>query len=145
MHDAIRQQIERLYGSTSLRDELRDHEGDILLAWGERQVHQIAEQTPDPEQLADQGRRLRQVIKYINRFAGQRPFMKTPDQEREALQKIVDHGAKIGYIIEVDALHAALTPEATETNVQHDLKAILRLLTPEDEQLKEPPHDESEQ
>ncbi len=119
--DAIREQIEKIYGSTALRDELMDAEASVLLGWGEQQVMRLAHGADDFERDC---RMLRQLIKHINRFVGQREF-NDADGQRAYLEKIVIAGDRAGYPVTVDTLAAALGPQP---DMAADLLALLNLL-----------------
>ncbi|MEO1290154.1 MAG: hypothetical protein AAFV93_20575 [Chloroflexota bacterium] len=91
--EAIASEKERLYESASLRDDLNDSEAKILLEWGESQVERLAQEYPD--EFEKKGRFLRQLLKNINRFVGQREFNEA-DGQREYISKFVKYLEPLG-------------------------------------------------
>jgi hypothetical protein len=124
--EAIASEQEKLYESASLRDDLNDAEATVLLQWGEKQVEVMANRFPnDFEQKA---RFLRQLIKNINRFVGQREFNEM-DGQQKYMENVVKYLQPLGYITTQDELFAALPED--KTHMMANLKAILNVLTPE--------------
>lgn len=126
-HD-IDMECEKLYESPSLRDDLNDEAATILLKWGEGQVAALAQAHPD--ELEDYTRLLRQLLKRINRFVGQREFQDEEGQ-RAYMAKVTMWLPRLGFESVTEAqLFAALPDDATDMNA--NLHAILNVLTPPD-------------
>lgn len=118
---------ERIYESPSLRDDLNDEEATRLLQWGEGQVERMAQDFPDD--FEQQCRFLRQLIKNINRFVGQREFNDEAGQ-RKYMGKAAMYLPKLGWeSVTEDDLMATLPDDATD--MRANLEAILALLTPQ--------------
>lgn len=124
--EEIKVEKERLYESASLRDDLNDPEAEVLLKWGEAQVERIALEYPhDFEQSC---RFMRQVLKNINRFVGQREFNEREGQA-EYLGKVTMYFPKLAWEhITEEQLFAAMPED--KTDMAGTLNAILNLLTP---------------
>jgi hypothetical protein len=115
-----------LYDSAALRDDLNDTEATILLTWGEGQVARIAKDFPD--EFEQKNRFLRQLIKGINRFVGQREFNEIEGQ-KEYLSKFAMYLPQLGWgHISEEALLAALPVD--KKDMFGTLRAILALLSP---------------
>lgn len=122
----INAERERLYESASLREDLNDDEATVLLKWGEDQVRRLATQyEADFEQ---QCRFLRQLIKNINRFVGQREFEDEAGQA-QYLAKVVMWLERLHYpVYTVEQMLAAMP--ADKTNMMATLNVVLALLNP---------------
>jgi hypothetical protein len=122
----INAERERLYESASLREDINDDEATVLLQWGEDQVRRLAGQSgADFEQ---QSRFLRQLIKHINRFVGQREFEDEAGQA-QYLSKVVTWLDKLGYpAYTVEEMLAAMP--ADKMDMMGTLRAVLTLLSP---------------
>jgi hypothetical protein len=117
---------EHLYESTSLRDDLNDDEATILLKWGEGQVEQIAQDFSDG--FEQKCRFLRQLIKNINRFVGQREFNEYEGQQKY-MKKISMYLPQLGWeAITEEQLFSVLPEDKADMN--SNLQAILELLSP---------------
>ena len=122
----IQSEKERLYESSSLRDDLPDEPATVLLEWGEGQVERLAEDFPD--ELEQKARFLRQVIKNINRFVGQREYNDAAGQA-DYMNKVVMYLPELGWDdVSQDDLMASLPHDATD--LMANTKAILNTLTP---------------
>jgi hypothetical protein len=121
MH-SLQSEIERLYESESLTDELHDTEAKILLSWAEGQVKALAFR--EGGEFEEDCRRLRQFVKYLNRFVGQRRFMDEA-QQRDALDNVQKWAERLGWTLTIDGMMSSLNPQPDMTI---DLKAILALL-----------------
>lgn len=123
----IQAERERLYESTALRDDLMDPEAEILLRWGEGQVERLAREMPD--EFEQKSRFLRQLLKHINRFVGQREFNDTAGQAKY-LTDVVKWLAPLGFSGDhsVESLLSILPPDAKDMNAT--LQAVLAALTP---------------
>lgn len=117
---------ERLYESSSLRDDLNDDEATVLLGWGEAQVERLAQAYPAEEAFEQKCRFLRQLLKHLNRFVGQREFNDEAGQ-REYMSKAVKYLEPLGWdgITEADLMSKLpLDP----TDMSGTLKAVLQHL-----------------
>lgn len=124
-HD-IQMEKERLYESSSLRDDLDDSEAQVLLRWGEKQVERLARQYPDD--FEQRARFMRQVLKNINRFVGQREFNEREGQEKY-MKKITMYFEKLGWDdVDAEQLFAALPDD--KADMANNLDALLRVLSP---------------
>lgn len=124
--DEIRLSQASLYDSAALRDDLNDAEATILLLWGEGQVARVAQDYPN--EFEQKNRFLRQLIKGINRFVGQREFNEIEGQ-KEYLSKVTLYFQHLGWgHITEDAIFAALP--ADKKDMLGTLRAILNLLSP---------------
>lgn len=123
----IQAERERLYESTALRDDLMDPEAEILLRWGEGQVERLAREMPD--EFEQKSRFLRQLLKHINRFVGQREFNDTAGQAKY-LADVVKWLGPLGFSGDhsVESLLSILPPDAKDMNAT--LQAVLAALTP---------------
>ena len=123
----IQAERERLYESTALRDDLMDPEAEILLRWGEGQVERLAREMPD--EFEQKSRFLRQLLKHINRFVGQREFNDTAGQVKY-LADVVKWLGPLGFSSDhsAESLLSILPPDAKDMNAT--LQAVLAALTP---------------
>lgn len=85
---------EKLYESSSLTDDLNDAEAQVLLKWGQGQIDRLA--TSYPEEFEQKARFLRQLMKNMNRFVGQREFNDSTGQEKY-MQKVVQYVEPLGW------------------------------------------------
>jgi hypothetical protein len=119
-------QQQSLYDSAALRDDLNDAEATVLLTWAEGQVARVAKDFPD--EFEQKNRFLRQVIKGINRFVGQREFNEL-DGQKEYMSKFSMYLSQLGWgHVTEDALFAALPTD--KKDMAGTLNAILSLLSP---------------
>jgi hypothetical protein len=123
--EEIASEQEKLYESASLRDDLNDTEAKVLLEWGQTQVERVAQMFPDD--FEKKTRFLRQLIKNINRFVGQREF-NDMDGQRKYMTDVVKYLEQLGYPSDAKNLFAALPDDAKD--MMANLKAILMTLTP---------------
>lgn len=123
----IQAERERLYESTALRDDLMDPEAEILLRWGEGQVERLAREMPG--EFEQKSRFLRQLLKHINRFVGQREFNDAAGQAKY-LTDVVKWLVPLGFSGEhsVESLMGILPSDAKDMNAT--LQAVLAALTP---------------
>jgi|GEM_PF-3574954 len=70
----IQTERERLYDSAALREDINDDEATVLLEWGEKHVVRLGQAAADSADLEQRARFLRQLLKNINRFVGQRQY-----------------------------------------------------------------------
>jgi hypothetical protein len=125
--EAIASEEQRLYESASLRDDLNDEEAQTLLTWGQEQVRRIAAEAPDD--FEQQMRFLRQLIKSINRFVGQREFQDSREGEDKYMKKIMLWLPKLGWEdVSREQLYQALPDD--KADMAGNLQAILRVLSP---------------
>jgi hypothetical protein len=115
-----------LYDSAALRDDLNDTEATILLNWAEGQVARVAKDFPD--EFEQKNRFLRQLIKGINRFVGQREFNELEGQ-KEYLKKFTMYLPQLGWgHVSEEELLAAIPTD--KKDMFGTLRAILALLSP---------------
>ncbi|MGB1287244.1 MAG: hypothetical protein ACPG7F_11965 [Aggregatilineales bacterium] len=123
----IEAEQQRLYESGALRDDLNDDEAKVLLQWGEEQVVRLSEQVSDDD-FEKQCRFLRQLIKSINRFVGQREFNER-DGQLEYLGKVEKWLTKVDGFRELSADEVlAKLPE--KSDMMSDLKTMLAMVSP---------------
>lgn len=135
----IQAERERLYESSSLRDDLNDAEAMVLLNWGEKQVERLAGDYPT--EFEQKSRFLRQLMKHINRFVGQREFNDAVGQ-REYLGKVVKYLEPLGWSgITEEHLMRDLPSDAKDMN--GTLQAVLKVLGGDDETASEAPINEA--
>lgn len=127
--EELSSQKERLYESSSLRDDLHDEEAEKLLQWGERQIERIAQNYPD--EFEKQCRFLRQLLKGINRFIGQREFNDAQGQ-RKYMSKVSMYLEPLGYTATEQDLLNRLPEDPKDMHT--GLMAILNYLDPPAEQ-----------
>lgn len=126
--EEIASQKERLYESSSLRDDLNDSEGEVLLKWGEGQIERLA--TDFPEEFEQKARFMRQLLKGLNRFVGQREFNEMEGQTKY-LKKAVMYLEPLGWTgIGQDDLFAVLPED--KADMAANLASLLALLSPEE-------------
>ena len=131
--EEIASEQEKLYESASLRDDLNDAEATVLLEWGQKQVEQMAQKFPN--EFEQKTRFLRQLIKNINRFVGQREFNDKAGQQ-EYMANVVKYLDPLGYTASEDELFAVLPDDAKD--MMANLNAILAKLTPPQAQAAAP-------
>jgi len=122
--EKVRQEIERLYESAALRDDLNDEEARVLIEWGKQKIESAAH-APD-EEFEAQCRSLRQLMKRINRFVGQREFL-DESGEAEYLGKVAQWLPPTGYSAQV-ANHLADVLPPQKSDMMQNLEAILGAL-----------------
>jgi len=121
--EAIQSEKERIWESASLRDDIDDAPAEILLKWAEAQVDVMVERFPDDFEQAC--RWMRQLIKNINRFVGQRQFL---DDEGYAkyMNKVEMWLPKLDYAITEPQIRAIL-PDDKE-DMMANVKAIIAII-----------------
>ena len=108
---------------------MNDEEATVLLKWGEGQVIRIAEDFP--EDFEKKARFLRQMIKHINRFVGQREFNELEGQQNY-LRKFLKFLPELGWQdITEEQLFAPLPEDRAD--MMGTLTAILGILSPASE------------
>lgn len=141
--EAIAAERQRLYESASLRDDLDDTHASALLQWGEQQVERLAAEYP--EDFEQKARFLRQLMKNINRFVGQRQYNDEAGQ-REYMEKVSKYMQPLGFgEMSAEELLSQLPTEKADH--ASNLQAIFQTLGSE-EQTEQPeptspttPHD----
>jgi len=131
--DAIASEQERLYESSSLRDDLNDAEAQVLLQWGQAQVERMAADYPD--EFEQKCRFLRQLIKNINRFVGQREFNELEGQQKY-MRKVGMYLPQLGWHGITEELIFAQLPD-DKADMTANLQAVLQVLSPVDESAAE--------
>lgn len=126
---------EKLYESSSLTDDLNDPEAQVLLKWGQGQIDRLA--TSYPDEFEQKARFLRQLLKNINRFVGQREFNDTAGQEKY-MQKVVQYLEPLGWQgITSATFFTALPDDATD--MAGTLDTMLQVLDASFKQAPEAP------
>ncbi|QPC83255.1 hypothetical protein G4Y79_02440 [Phototrophicus methaneseepsis] len=125
--EKLQQEIERLYESTAVRDDLNDSEAQVLLQWGADYLRQSAADTSD-EAFEERSKYMRQLMKDINRFVGQREFMDSM-REFEQLGKVMKWLPHTG-LGEVNQAQAAVNLPEDKGDMRANLDAILEMITP---------------
>ncbi|MAU09950.1 MAG: hypothetical protein CL607_09035 [Anaerolineaceae bacterium] len=128
----LNEAIQRLYESSALRDDLNDSEAKRLLEWGEQQLRARAPQVDNDDDFDQQSRYMRQLMKGINRFVGQREFMDSP-REDEQLGKVTKWLPHVG-MDHVDQTQIAQNLPPDKSDMGANLSAILNTLTPTEAQ-----------
>ena len=123
----LKEAIQELYESSAVRDDLNDDEAQRLLQWGEQQIRACAATTHD-EDFDQQCRYVRQLMKGINRFVGQREFMDAP-YEQEQLGNVTKWLPHVGMVPISEAQIAQNLPP-DKSDMGANLTAILNTLTP---------------
>ena len=124
--DAMATEKERLYESSSLRDDLNDAEATVLLEWGESQLQRLANEFPD--EFEAKARFLRQLLKNINRFVGQREFNEMEGQLKY-MSKVSMYLEPLGWNnVSSNDIFAELPDD--KANMTGNLLAIIRVLSP---------------
>lgn len=137
--DEIRAERERLYESPALRDDLNDAEATVLLEWADQQVQRLAVDAAND--FEKQCRFLRQMVKAINRFVGQRQY-----NDRDGQQKYMDK--VVMWLPQVTGFDHVTEPQLWDAlpddtaDMSANLQAILGVLSPADDAEPEPPADE---
>ncbi len=125
---AIDAERQRLYESASLRDDLDDTHATTLLQWGEQQVERLAAEYP--EDFEQKARFLRQLLKNINRFVGQRQYNDEAGQ-RKYMEKVSKYMEPLGFGgMSAEELLAQLPAEKEDH--ASNLQAIFNTLNTED-------------
>lgn len=123
--EEISSEKQRLYESASLRDDLNDNEATILLEWGESQVDRLAVDFPD--EFEAKARFLRQLLKNVNRFVGQREFNDQAGQEKY-MKKVGMYLEPLGWTdLSTGDLFEVLPDD--KANMFANLMAIIRILS----------------
>jgi hypothetical protein len=86
----------RMYEDISLTDELTDGPAMVLLQWGEGRLSIIANTSPDEDSFEQDFKRLRLLLKAINRFTGLREQMDSEDQA-DYVRRILQRGQELGF------------------------------------------------
>jgi hypothetical protein len=97
-HPQLQTEIERLYETESLTDELMDDEANALLQWGEAQVRWLADQDNDFEAACQE---LRRLMGRINTFVGLRDSH-SPEEQQLWLGRISESALLLGYALPPD-------------------------------------------
>lgn len=124
----LKEAIQRLYESSALRDDLNDSEAKRLLEWGEQQLRARAPQVDSDDDFDQQSRYMRQLMKGINRFVGQREFMDSP-REDEQLSNVTKWLPHVG-MDHVNQAQIAQNLPPDKSDMDANLSAILNTLTP---------------
>ena len=82
--------ISRLYENERLTDALTDESAKLLLAWGTRQLNNLAQVRLSPKELDQAGQALERALRLVNRLIEQRAGLSESEMV-EQLLKLVDH------------------------------------------------------
>lgn len=124
-HPQLETEIERLYETESLTDELMDEEANALLQWGEAQVRWLAEHSANFEIACEE---LRRLMGRINAFVGLKEGQ-TPDEQQSSLARIYESAIALGYPLAADfADHFAR--ESAEWDAAQCMSQLLAQLSP---------------
>jgi hypothetical protein len=126
--EKLEQEIQRLYESSAVRDDLNDSEAQVLLQWGEAYLRQCAIETTSDEEFEQRSKYMRQLMKGINRFVGQREFMDSM-REFEQLNKVMKWLPHTG-LGDVNQAQVAVNLPEDKSDMRANLDAILEMLTP---------------
>jgi hypothetical protein len=124
--EILEQEKQRIWESAPLRDDIDDSAAELLLKWGEEQVDTMAKRFPD--NFEQNCRFLRQLIKSINRFVGQRQFLNTPELYDKYMSKLMLWLPKLGYDVTQEQIEAALPDD--KANFDANISAIIHVITP---------------
>ena len=117
----IHQEIVQLNQSTGMTDYLTDRDAQILLQWGEKQLRAIGTQVANNQAFLEASQKVRQLVKGVNVFVGQRATMDNEAQHR-MLERISAIANDLHMKLSTEHLQALLgnPPEPTS-----DLTTIL--------------------
>lgn len=101
----LKDSVIRLYEDASMTEDLTDLPAQALLQWGEKKLRAMAGKHSSPDSFETEFKSLRQLMKAISRFTGQRAQLATEEQ-RALMQKIAERAAELGYAIPGDQLEA---------------------------------------
>ena len=136
----IQSERERLYESEVLREDINDDEATVLLEWGEKHIVRLAGEADDSKSLEQQARFLRQLIKNINRFVGQRQY-NNQEEQLGYMAKVVQWLPNLGFkTFTSEDLLDKMPPDAKDMGAT--LRALLDAIDPgsvEDQLEKLPP------
>ncbi len=85
-NDPLAQAVEQLYENERLTDNLADEAAGQLLRWGEQQLKILSDTGLEPDRFQQAAHELGQVIRAINRLAGERKNLSEP----EFVQRLLD-------------------------------------------------------
>jgi hypothetical protein len=88
--------VTRLYEDSSITDELTDGPAQLLLQWGEARLSLMVNTSTDEERFEQDFKRLRLLLKSMNRFTGLRNQMNL-DEQRDYLRRILQRGQELGF------------------------------------------------
>ena len=121
---AIEEERQRIWESAPLRDDIDDDAASELLKWGEQQVQRLAQS--EPADFEQQARYLRQLLKSINRFAGQREFMDDA-QLQEALDRVQQWADALQYPSSRQVMAQSLPDDKTDLSA--NVRAVVQSLS----------------
>ncbi|MEO8611778.1 MAG: hypothetical protein ABI690_28020 [Chloroflexota bacterium] len=126
--DQAQRAIEQLYEDTSARDELSDDEANVLLQWGEAQIHELGARNLDDNAFDEAISHLNGVLKNINRYTGQRAY-KTPEELTALLNELATQAQAMGVDVQVAQL-AIPEAQAVDSDNIAVINALTSLVTP---------------
>jgi hypothetical protein len=95
----------QLYEDESLADTLRDPAATDLLRWGAGRLQTIAERYPKETEFAETFKKLRQIMKRVNRLVGERQHS-PPEDQAEILSNIAEGAYELGWTPPVQGIEA---------------------------------------
>lgn len=125
--DQAQRAIQQLYEDTSSRDELSDDEANVLLAWGEGRIKELAGSGLDDTAFEEAFAHLRSVMKNINRYTGQRTYA-SPEDLLALLNELAANAQALGVNIQSQQLDIPQAQSA-DNNIAL-IQALTALVTP---------------
>lgn len=107
--------IETLYEDAHLRAELVDSEARLLLQWGEKRIHDLAQRSLTDAQFDEAFDHLRQLLARINRYIGRRAYMSLNEQQMW-MSKIVESARALGYHLTPEQMNSDLLAQGKQDN-----------------------------
>jgi hypothetical protein len=118
--------IQSLYENPGARDELLDHEAEVLLRWGEGQIMRLAEMNMDDATFEEAYDHLSGLVRRVNRLAARRAQLPVEDVE-VALNRIIEAATMIGLPVAPEMLTDYLNQPASPDNAAN-VQALIDLL-----------------
>lgn len=124
--DQAERALERLYEESSARDELDDHEAEILLQWGETQIQRLADQNLDDESFDEAYAQVVKLLTRMNRLAARRADLPLEDQQT-SLVRIAESASAVGLAIPEAQLAAYLEQPVAQDGSTH-IQSLITLV-----------------
>lgn len=116
--------VQAFYEDADLRDSLTDDEADVLLRWASEQAARLDASGADDAAFDDLASQLRQLVKRINRYAGEGLYT-PPDAQAAALTAIAQGAQGIGL-----ATAPAFSAQAAPADPMAALTGVLASFSP---------------
>lgn len=125
----LQRMTERLYGNSSLRDDLDDDQAAIALRWAENRLPHLVESYPDETALEEAFGTLERILRGINRLT-RRADDYSAEQLRDRVGKVVEWAQEIDLPVDSDAIDAYVErlPELDNTG---RVDALTQALAPD--------------